>query len=68
MGNHERKYLRQTLSYSQEIVKIQFGDRDGKFIDRVRDRPYGHETGSAILVHAAVEKIGFRSRPKKNSG
>ena len=26
-GNHEHKHLRQTLSYAQEIVKLQFGDR-----------------------------------------
>jgi serine/threonine protein phosphatase 1 len=55
MGNHERKHLYQTLSYSQEIVKIQFGDRYGEFIDWVRDLPYYHEMESAILVHAAME-------------
>lgn len=55
MGNHERKHLRQTLSYSQEIVKLQFGDRYEEFLEWVSDRPYYHETDKAILVHAAVE-------------
>ncbi len=55
MGNHERKHLRQTLSYSQEIVKLQFGDRYTEFLEWVSHRPYYHETDQAILVHAAVE-------------
>jgi serine/threonine protein phosphatase 1 len=32
MGNHERKHLRGTLSYGQEIVKLQFGDRYDEFL------------------------------------
>ncbi len=55
MGNHERKHLRQTLSYSQEIVKIQFGDRYDEFLEWARHLPYFHETEAAIFVHAAVE-------------
>jgi serine/threonine protein phosphatase 1 len=55
MGNHERKHLRQTLSYSQEIVKLQFGDRYPEFLDWVAHLPYYEETEHAILVHAAVE-------------
>jgi len=55
MGNHERKHLRQTLSYSQEIVKLQFGDRYAEFLEWVSHLPYYHETDQAILVHAAVE-------------
>jgi len=55
MGNHERKHLRGTLSYSQEIVKLQFGDRYKEFLEWVSHRPYYHETENAILVHAAVE-------------
>jgi serine/threonine protein phosphatase 1 len=55
MGNHERKHLRQTLSYSQEIVKLQFGDRYAEFLDWVVHLPYYEETENAILVHAAVE-------------
>jgi serine/threonine protein phosphatase 1 len=55
MGNHERKHLRQTLSYSQEIVKLQFGDRYPEFLAWVDLLPYYYETKEAILVHAAVE-------------
>jgi serine/threonine protein phosphatase 1 len=55
MGNHERKHLRQTLSYSQEIVKLQFSDHYDEFLEWVSHLPYYHETESAILVHAAVE-------------
>ena len=55
MGNHERKHLNQTLSYSQEIVKLQFGQRYDEFLKWVSDLPYYHETESAILVHAAIE-------------
>lgn len=55
MGNHERKHLRQTLSYSQEIVKLQFGARYGEFLEWISYLPYYHETAQAILVHAAVE-------------
>ncbi len=55
MGNHERKHLRGTLSYSQEIVKLQFGDRYDEFLTWVKDLPYYYETETAIFVHAAVE-------------
>jgi serine/threonine protein phosphatase 1 len=55
MGNHERKHLRQTLSYSQEIVKLQFGERYQEFLEWVKDLPYYYETDAAIFVHAAVE-------------
>jgi serine/threonine protein phosphatase 1 len=55
MGNHERKHLRQALSYSQEIVKLQFGDRYPEFLNWCRQLPYYYETEDAIFVHAAVE-------------
>lgn len=55
MGNHERKHLRQTLSYSQEIVKLQFGARYSEFLEWISHLPYYHEIDQAILVHAAVE-------------
>jgi serine/threonine protein phosphatase 1 len=55
MGNHERKHLNGTLSYSQEIVKIQFGDRYPEFLEWVSHLPYYYITDRAILVHAAVE-------------
>lgn len=55
MGNHERKHLRQTLSYSQDIVKLQFGDRYPEFLEWVGHLPYYYETEQAIFVHAALE-------------
>jgi serine/threonine protein phosphatase 1 len=55
MGNHERKHLRQTLSYGQEIVKLQFGDRYDEFLTWTNNLPYYYETESAICVHAAIE-------------
>jgi serine/threonine protein phosphatase 1 len=55
MGNHERKHLRQALSYSQEIVKLQFGDRYDEFLKWTNALPYYHETETAIFVHAALE-------------
>jgi serine/threonine protein phosphatase 1 len=55
MGNHERKHLKQTLSYAQEIVKLQFGDRYQEFLDWVAKLPYYYETEAAIFVHAAIE-------------
>jgi serine/threonine protein phosphatase 1 len=55
MGNHERKHLRQTLSYAQEIVKLKFGDRYDEFLAWIKNLPYYHETETAIFVHAAVE-------------
>jgi serine/threonine protein phosphatase 1 len=55
MGNHERKHLNGTLSYGQEIVKLQFGDRYDEFLNWVKDLPYYYETDTAIFVHAAVE-------------
>jgi serine/threonine protein phosphatase 1 len=55
MGNHERKHLRQTLSYAQEIVKLQFGDRYDELLAWIDNLPYYHETEAAIFVHAAVE-------------
>jgi serine/threonine protein phosphatase 1 len=55
MGNHERKHLRQTLSYAQGIVKLQFGNRYDEFLAWTSNLPYYYETESAICVHAAIE-------------
>ncbi|PJZ31353.1 metallophosphoesterase [Leptospira kmetyi] len=55
MGNHENKHHNQVLSYSQEIVKVQFGTRYPEFLEWVRKLPYYYETESAIIVHAAIE-------------
>ncbi|MEL7148849.1 MAG: metallophosphoesterase [Bacteroidota bacterium] len=55
MGNHERKHLRGILSYSQEIVKVQFGDGYKDFVHWVDSLPYFYETPDAIIVHAFFE-------------
>ena len=55
MGNHERKHLRGILSYSQEIVKVQFGEKYNEFREWVKTLPYYYETDEAIIVHAFFE-------------
>ncbi|RHX94817.1 serine/threonine protein phosphatase [Leptospira yasudae] len=55
MGNHENKHVNQVLSYSQEIVKLQFGDRYSEFLKWAKDLPCYFETDSAIIVHASLE-------------
>ncbi|PJZ54307.1 metallophosphoesterase [Leptospira adleri] len=54
-GNHENKHYNQVLSYSQEIVKVQFGTRYQEFLEWVQNLPYYFETEAAIIVHAAIE-------------
>lgn len=56
MGNHENKHHNQVLSYSQEIVKVQFGNRYGEFLDWLQNLPYYYESESVIVVHAAIEE------------
>ncbi|WP_298508390.1 metallophosphoesterase [uncultured Kordia sp.] len=55
MGNHERKHLNGVLSYSQEIVKVQFGDEYEGFRTWLETLPYYYETPEAIIVHAFFE-------------
>lgn len=55
MGNHERKHLNGIMSYSQEIVKVQFKDRYNEFLEWLTTLPYHYETDSAIIVHAFFE-------------
>lgn len=55
MGNHERKHLNGVLSYSQEIVKVQFGDEYEAFCNWLTTLPYYYETPEAIIVHAFFE-------------
>ena len=55
MGNHERKHLRGVLSYSQEIVKLQFGPRYPEFLAWIARLPYYLETPDAIIVHGGFE-------------
>ncbi len=55
MGNHERKHQRGILSYSQEIVKVQFADEYIEFVKWTETLPYFFETNEAIIVHAFFE-------------
>lgn len=55
MGNHERKHLKGILSYSQEIVKVQFGDEYSGFLGWLQNLPYFYETEEALVVHAFFE-------------
>ncbi|MEM6720220.1 MAG: metallophosphoesterase [Bacteroidota bacterium] len=55
MGNHERKHLNGVLSYSQEIVKVQFGEEYDEFCNWIETLPYYYETPEAMIVHAFFE-------------
>jgi serine/threonine protein phosphatase 1 len=55
MGNHERKHQRGILSYSQEIVKVQFGDEYNEFVKWTESLEYFYETEDTIIVHAFFE-------------
>lgn len=66
LGNHERKHLRGILSYSQEIVKVQFGNEYESLIEWLKTLPYFHETEDAIIVHAAVEHNLEMCQQKEN--
>ena len=55
MGNHERKHLNNVLSYSQEIVKVQFGNSYKEFTEWLKTLDYYYETPDAIIIHAFFE-------------
>ena len=55
MGNHERKHLRQVLSFGQEIVKMQMGEKYPEFLQWLSTLPYYYETEAAIVVHGGFE-------------
>ncbi|TCC88238.1 metallophosphoesterase [Pedobacter frigiditerrae] len=55
VGNHERKHQNRILSYSQEIVKLQFGADYEDFLKWIRTLDYYYETEDAIIVHAFFE-------------
>ncbi|WP_316771880.1 metallophosphoesterase [Pedobacter frigiditerrae] len=55
VGNHERKHQNRILSYSQEIVKLQFGADYEDFLKWIRTLDYYYETEDAIVVHAFFE-------------
>jgi len=55
MGNHERKHVRGTLSYSQEVVKLQFGARYDAFLAWAGALPYYLETDHCLIVHGGFD-------------
>jgi serine/threonine protein phosphatase 1 len=55
VGNHERKHQNRILSYSQEIVKLQFGADYEGFLKWIRSLDYYYETEDALIVHAFFE-------------
>ncbi|MGH8549931.1 MAG: metallophosphoesterase [Methylococcales bacterium] len=55
IGNHERKHLKRILSYSQEIVKVQFAEEYPSLLQWLRGLDYYFESDEAIIVHAAFE-------------
>lgn len=66
MGNHERKHLRNILSYSQEIVKVQFGEEYKHFVKWTKSLPYFYETEDVIIVHAFFEHDKSIHEQKEN--
>ena len=54
-GNHERKHVRGPLSLSQEIVKVQFGDRYPAFVAWAAALPYFFETEHCLVVHGGFD-------------
>ena len=55
MGNHERKHVRGVLSYSQEIVKLQFGERYEEFRAWAAGLPYYLDLEDVLVVHGGFE-------------
>lgn len=53
-GNHERKHVKKTLSVSQEIVRMQCGDRYDDAVSYMATLPYYLETPEVRVVHAAT--------------
>ncbi|MFN0253163.1 MAG: metallophosphoesterase [Kofleriaceae bacterium] len=54
MGNHERKHVRDVLSYSQEVTKCQMADDYADGVAWMRALPYFWETPEVRVVHAAM--------------
>ena len=54
MGNHERKHVRETFSYSQDVTRVQLGDAYADCVEWMRGLPYYYETPEIRVVHAAV--------------
>lgn len=54
MGNHERKHVRDVLSYSQEVTRCQMADDYADGVAWMRGLPYFYETAEVRVVHAAM--------------
>lgn len=54
MGNHERKHVRDVLSYSQEVTRCQMADDYAAGVAWMRGLPYFWETPEVRVVHAAM--------------
>jgi serine/threonine protein phosphatase 1 len=54
VGNHERKHIRNFLSYSQQITRAQLGKEYASALAWMNTLPYFWETEEAIVVHAAL--------------
>jgi serine/threonine protein phosphatase 1 len=53
-GNHERKHVKQTLSVSQEIVRMQYSERYEEACGYMAGLPYFVELPTVRVVHAAT--------------
>lgn len=51
MGNHERKHVRGVLSYSQQIARLQMGDRYDDHVNWMATLPYHWESPDVRVVH-----------------
>ncbi len=54
IGNHERKHINQFFSYSQEIVKVQFGEEYPAFLAWLQTLDYYVELPQAYIIHAGM--------------
>jgi serine/threonine protein phosphatase 1 len=53
-GNHERKHVRRTMSFGQEITRVQFAERYDEAVTWMGTLPYFWETDDVLVVHAAL--------------
>ena len=51
MGNHERKHVRGVLSYSQQVTRLQLGDRYEEQVRWMVELPYHWEREDVRVVH-----------------
>lgn len=54
MGNHERKHVRATFSYAQEVARRQLGEAYDDCVAWMRGLPYFYETPEVRVVHAGL--------------